>query len=407
MINLSEAIQARPRLSDEQLFLLLPIGLGLIAAMSIAISSDLRSIGSSALLLLASVLGGYVIKRKHAQLLRTHREDMAVAHSRDISYLEDYTRSLEDLCGQALPILSRQVRSTRKQTESSVTDLTMQFSQLANGLEEVISSSQNRSENLGNGHGVIELFKESRSSLQTVIGSLEETLEFENSLLTQIQQLAVHSEELNDMARAVGQMANQISLLALNAAIEAARAGEYGRGFVVVADEVRKLASMSADTGKQMREKVGNIGEAVSSTLQRAEESIKHSNVAVSDGKNTIEEIFSRLQNTIETLRDDGDSLRNTGEGIRNDISKTIITLQFQDRVSQILKKVQNDMTTMADNIESGQKNRVVGEANPLDTQGLFDEMLSTYTTEEQYHNHNNNDEHPGPDAETEDLTFF
>lgn len=144
-----------------------------------------------------------------------------------------------------------------------------QFSGLSLKLENVISASQTKTDNLGDGHGIISLFSESLSSLQTVINSLESSLNLENQLLSKIQSLSEQSEELNEMAGAVSQIADQINLLALNAAIEAARAGEHGRGFAVVADEVRKLASMSAETGQQMIEKVYNIGAAVNETLKK------------------------------------------------------------------------------------------------------------------------------------------
>jgi len=48
--------------------------------------------------------------------------------------------------------------------------------------------------------------------------------------------------QIEDAAKAVIGIADQINLLALNAAIEAARAGKHGRGFAVVADSVRTLA---------------------------------------------------------------------------------------------------------------------------------------------------------------------
>jgi methyl-accepting chemotaxis protein len=332
----------------------------------------------------------------------------AQACHQEVDLLRRYSESLEDLCKNSLPIIARNITTSNLTTESSITSLTQEFSSLSHTLNEVISRSQTRSESLGDGNGMLSLFADSRASLQTVINSLESSLELEDKLHNEVRGLSEQADELNEMAGDVGQIADQINLLALNAAIEAARAGEHGRGFAVVADEVRKLASMSAETGQRMMEKVSNIGAAVDETLKQAEVSIQHNSSAVDEGKSTIESVFSRLQDTIETLQDDSSSLRQTGENIRDDISRLIVSLQFQDRVSQILNASISDIGGFVDTVDDARSQRVHGNVVlPIDYSVHEQKMMDGYTTDEQRHNHGSRKVHTGSHAAESDFTMF
>lgn len=388
----------------EWIIVVLPSFIGICALIALGMTGSLVFTGIGIVLSVSGIGSGLFTKK----LIDKYFKNTTAVHEVETTSIKSYLESLENLCKHMLPILLRQIESANLHTEESITELSQGFSSLTSRLNEVISVSQKRSDSLGAGQGMITLFEESRSSLQVVINSLESSLVFENRLLNEVRDLSTHAEELKKMASVVGQIADQINLLALNAAIEAARAGEHGRGFAVVADEVRKLAFMSAETGQQMHEKVDNISEAVSATLTNTEESIAHNRKAVEEGKSTIESVFERLQGTIEALQDDSSSLRSAGEDIRDEIGSMLVNFQFQDRISQILTRIQKDIAGIGAHIDAGQTQRLTNNRlTPLDWERHVDEMKSHYTTEDEHHNHHNEEIYGGPNLSKADLTLF
>ncbi|WP_146056772.1 hypothetical protein [Chromobacterium alticapitis] len=90
---------------------------------------------------------------------------------------------------------------------------------------------------------------------------------------------------------------------------------------------------------------------------------------------------------------------------LQTTIQEVLIHLQFQDRVSQILSHVQNDIwqleTMLHEALHSG------GDAlpEPPDTEAWLNALKNSYTTHEQraLHNREHNDKTPG----ASDITFF
>jgi len=327
-------------------------------------------------------------------------------HKTSKTQLKEYIHELERVPLELFPIFHRNIDSSRQLAEESIVNLTERFSALVVQLNEVVNASRNTE--MADGSAIGSVFSESKDALNEVVRSLEELLNRQDVLLDQVKGLSDYTVELEGMAQGVRSVAEQINVLALNAAIEAARAGQHGRGFAVVADEVRKLAASSAGTGEQIGGKVREITESMNQTLQLAQNSKGFDDELVGKSEQSISHVLSMLEQTVNALNADAESLRTNSESISQEIGSLLVDLQFQDRMSQVLKHVMDSMERTEQSIrETAELQEDTRHANLLQVDKLLEKMLQEYSTLEEVQHHNSGTKQKQTVAAASDLTFF
>jgi methyl-accepting chemotaxis protein len=227
---------------------------------------------------------------------------------------------------------------------------------------------------------------------------LKQIIESKASLLEGVKLLASSTSELRAMADEVGKIAWQTNLLALNAAIEAARAGQHGRGFAVVATEVRALSTRSADTAKQILTGIDRVLDGVQSTLRSAEQISVQDRGSVQSSEQCIQDVMGKIHDAVETLHGESAVLRTRASEIQNDIASMLVSFQFQDRVTQILSVVRDDI----DRLDQLARQQPALDTRPTPPQWI-EQLRATYTMTDEDH------AHAGTAAPTAapSLTFF
>jgi methyl-accepting chemotaxis protein len=308
------------------------------------------------------------------------------------------------LLQSVLPVWQHHVLQVKTQTENAVAQLIDSFASLIKQFDEAGFGS-----NTGQGESeqhmtTINLLRICQDELQPVIEHLETMIASKSSLLESISNLAEFTADLKDMAHSVGVIAAQTNLLAINASIEAARAGEHGRGFAVVASEVRRLSAISADTGKTITERVNQVTEIVKTTLQTAQRANEKDRTQLYKSGTVVKQVLGHVQN----LGEAAEKMRSQGEVIRKDVENLLITLQYQDRVSQMLDVLDRDISKLLQTLEN--------DEGQIDVAAWMRELENYYTMNDQRAGHTNTRSAPSKDTnksppstgETDaDITFF
>lgn len=375
-------------------------GLGLLGAAGAAASLP-WAVGLG---LVGVLTGGFLAYRVRNALTAARREDRARLAQVPVSHGD----GLDELCGQVLPIWNRQIETARSQTEISLTDLTMCFGDIHQRLDTALGLYRSSTDGMaaGDGGDVMDMLEKGQSDLSGMLSTLRAGLQAKEEMLGRIHEMARFSGELKAMAGAVSDLANQIKLVSLNAAIEAAWAGEAGRGFAVIADEVRKLSTLSGDTGKQITSRVDDVTEAIQSAVRIAERYADQDARAMRDSEQLIEGVLKVFREAVEHLTQAATQFQHEGQAVQETVSGVIVSLQFQDRVSQILNQTKDDMARLEGVLDENRERAARGEAPvPIDVAAWLDQLSSTYTTLEQLDNHQGTQSN-APGNATE-ITFF
>lgn len=390
------------RRSDRRLWIA-PILQGVIAAALLLVFNPVDVLpltASGAVLALAIVISVWLSKTT-SQLIEENQQPSPalVTPDNDAGQRED-----GELLQNSFHIWERQIETARSQTQTAITDLATRFSDLALNLEKSVAAAHRSTEEVdvdesGNEGGIVGLFNKSETELASVILALNEAQQAKQDMVREIRALSIHMKKLVIMGDEVGKIAQQTNLLSLNAAIEAARAGEAGRGFSVVADEVRKLSTESADTSKKITELVLNVTKSMTTVVDLTDKSAQRDEASVKASEETIHDVMGGFRKVTTSLMDATAELTDTGVGIQNEISDVLVSLQFQDRVSQILSQVVQHINALRARLENIDADT---EHPPIDAKSWMDEMEASYTTFEQKLNHQGITNHEPVKAQVE-----
>jgi len=298
---------------------------------------------------------------------------------------------LERLAQAVVPLWARQTAHVRQETEVAITALTRRFGDMQQKLKEASGAGGQEGS-----RGIREALAAGEAALIAMHASLNATQEARAGHIEQIRHLAGLTEELTAMSTEVAAIAAQTNLLALNAAIEAAHARDLGKGFAVVAEEVRKLSERSGTTGQAITQRVQCVNGMLTEALEGARAFQAQEDGIIQAAGETIRGVVQGFGLAAEALAEATGHLETVSGDVQLQVAETLVHLQFQDRIGQILNTVTADMDKFMA--------RMHGQPSALEVDRWLAELAATYTTLEQEAIHQGR---AVAAAEDSDITFF
>jgi hypothetical protein len=229
-------------------------------------------------------------------------------------------------------------------------------------------------------HRLVELIREGRSVLVDML-TLQGTGATEKR--GTLQALDKSVEQIQRVQDIVGVMHNltfTTQLLASNASVSAARAsGEEGRAFKVIAQRMAEFAQEISASAKEIGQVVVDFRSVFDHNMNKVREQMQSDLDLLDIQGKQVAGVMENLVGCVGSADHAGGQLSgalakletNVGTVVRN----TIIGMQYQDRIRQVLEHVADSLRHTGSYIETG---------SVIDIETLLKEEMAKYTTQEE-----------------------
>jgi methyl-accepting chemotaxis protein len=198
--------------------------------------------------------------------------------------------------------------------------------------------------------------KKTSNTMRQFVDSVVENSRIAMTLVEKTDVITAQMRQVRGMLGEIEGIAKQTNLLALNAAIEAARAGEAGRGFAVVADEVRDLSGRTSHFSQQIRASLNAMQLTIDDTEAAINKMAAQDMTFALTSKGDVENAMVGIEDVNHRTGCVVNELSEIAEQVTASVGQAVMSLQFQDMVTQLLGHVQRRLEVLDEVLDDEQK---------------------------------------------------
>lgn len=286
----------------------------------------------------------------------------------------------EELSVQVVPVWKRNLESAREHSARSAEGLLESFGRISSHVDQTLTG-QGADLELG---AIEALLTHHQPQLDALLATTRQAVALKDKMLAEVVAMSDSLAEMVLATREVQTIARATHLLSMNASIEATRNGQgQGQGGAgVVAEEVRRLASQSREAGTRIAKHVN----ALQARMQALKLTVRAHDTEDDELLRSAEEaartVIASLLHSLAHVNRSSRTLRNAGRQLQRDIETIFVEMQSQDRLSQMLSAVADDMGRFVHWTGGG-----VDDSGASPRQWL-ERLEATYTMEDQRSTH-------------------
>lgn len=288
------------------------------------------------------------------------------------------------LVAEVLPVWRRHIDSARQHSEESVGSILASFGSISERLDQAIQMTQGNQGGLSH-CSADELVQRNEAAVEQMLQPLRQAISARDQVYAKLDMIAEAMSDLRQIALQIKQLARRTNMVALNASVEASRAGERGSGFAVVAQEVRQLATQSAEAANQMTTRTNTVDLELQALRNQAATHDSSDEALRDEAGANARAVISGLLQSLGDMDRSSRELQEAGAAVSAEFERVLMGFQTQDRLSQMLTCVTDDINRLTQWLEQG------GDLSAAQAGEWLARLDESYTMEEQRSEHHGN----------------